>query len=67
MTLQEKIKNIIFYYVKTHYNNYLREKNLKYIEEDKIQEIISSLYTEEKKNIQNFIRECLKEMMGNGF
>jgi len=63
MTLQEQIKNIIFYYVKLHYNDYLRTNNLKFIEEEKIRNIISSLYNEEKKNLQEFIRQCLKEMM----
>ena len=27
MTLQETVKNIIFYYVKVHYNDYLKNNN----------------------------------------
>jgi C-terminal processing protease CtpA/Prc len=67
MTLQETVKNIIFYYVKVHYNDYLKNNNLKHIEDDKINEIISNLYNDKKTDLQKFIRQCLKEMMHDDY
>ena len=67
MSLQEKIRNIIFYYVKTQYNTYLQENNLKYINDGELNGIISKLYVEQKKDLQLFIKNCLKEMMQDNY
>ena len=67
MSLQEKIRNIIFYYVKTQYNTYLQENNLKYINDGELKGIISKLYVEQKKDLQLFIKNCLKEMMQDNY
>ena len=65
MSLQEQIRNIIFYYIKTNYKNYLKDHNLKYIEDDKIKGIITKMYVDKKKDLQLFIKTCLKEMMND--
>lgn len=67
MSLQEQIRNIIFYYIKTNYKNYLKEHNLKYIENDKIKGIITKMYVDKKKDLQLFIKTCLKEMMNDNY
>ena len=67
MSLQEKIRNIIFYYVKNQYNSYLQENNLKFINENELNNIITKLYVEQKKDLQQFIKNCLKEMMGDNY
>ena len=36
MSLQRNIRDLIFFYVKTNYNEYLKENKIKIIEEDKI-------------------------------
>lgn len=67
MSLQEKIRNIIFYYVKNQYNTYLEENNLKFINENELHNIITKLYVEQKKDLQSFIKKCLKEMMQENY
>jgi hypothetical protein len=67
MSLQEKIRNIIFYYVKNQYNIYLEENNLKFINENELHNIITKLYVEQKKDLQSFIKKCLKEMMQENY
>ena len=66
-SLEEQIRNIVFYYVKINYNQYLKTHNISYIEEDKIREVIEELYIDKKKDLQNFIRNCLKEMMKSSY
>jgi hypothetical protein len=67
MSLQEHIRNIIFFFVKTHYTNYLKENNLKYIDNSKIEEIIKEVYVDKKKELQQFIKNCLKDMMKDNY
>jgi len=67
MSLQEKVRNIIFYYVKNQYNNYLQEKNLKFINDNELNHIITRLYVEQKKDLATFIKNCLKEMMQENY
>jgi hypothetical protein len=62
-TIQKNIKDLIFFYIKTNYNNYLKEKKLQYIPEDKIDEVISQLYTERKEHLKGFVKESLKKML----
>ena len=62
MSLQKNIRDLIFFYVKTNYNEYLKEHKIKVIEEDKIDSVIHSLYDERKKHIQIFIQESLKKL-----
>ena len=67
MTLPEQIRNIFFYYIKTRYNDYIFKNNIKFIPENDIYNVISSLYNEEKKPLQEFIRNCLKEMLTDNY
>lgn len=62
MSLQENIKNIIFYYIKKRYTEHLRKENIKSINDEEIHTLINNLYTDEKEGIQKYIRNCLKEM-----
>ena len=62
MSFQENIKNIIFFYIKKKYNEYLEKNNTDYIEEDEINNLVNQLYTVEKDTIKKYIRECLKDM-----
>lgn len=62
-TIQKNIKDLIFFYVKTNYNNYLKENNIKFISEDKINGVINKLYTERKEHLKSFIKESLKKIL----
>ena len=63
MSLQKNIKDLIFFYVKQNYDNYLKVNNVEYISEDKITEVISSLYLERKDHLKEFIKTSLKHVM----
>lgn len=62
MSLQENIKNIIFYYVKKKYNEHLEIENIKIISDIQLQDLVDNLYTKEKESLQKYIRNCLKDM-----
>ena len=47
MSLQKHIKDLIFFYVKTNYNQYLEDHKIKLIPEEKIDSVIESLYDDE--------------------
>lgn len=67
MSLQEKIKNIIFYFIKKEYNDYLKHNKIKFIPENELYNVVNDLYNSKRKEIKVFIRKCLKEMMGNNY
>ena len=60
MSLQKNIRDLIHFYVKTNYEAYLKEKDIKIIPETEIEEVIQNLYDNRKLHIQNFILESLK-------
>ena len=67
MSLQEKIRNIIFLFVKNEYNTYLQNNNIKFINDNEINNVISSFYIDKKKELKLFIKSCLKEMMAENY
>ena len=67
MSLQKNIKDLIFFYVKQNYENYLKVNEIEYISEDKITEVISSLYLERKDHLKEFIKTYLKQVMKEAY
>lgn len=67
MSLHKKIKNIIFYYIKIHYKEYLQKHSLKYIPNEEIKKVIDDFYLHESKNLKQFIRETLEKMMDEDY
>lgn len=62
MSLQKNIRDLIHFYVKTNYEAYLSEKDIKIIPEADIDEVIKNLYDDRKSHIQEFILESLKTL-----
>lgn len=62
MSLQKNIRDLIHFYVKTNYEAHLKEKDIKIIPEDEINEVIKNLYDDRKSHIQTFILESLKTL-----
>ena len=56
----KSIKELLIFYVKTHYENYLKEHNLTIIIEEKIHSVIKQIYTEnnwlKNKNIIKMVK-----------
>ena len=63
MSLQKHIKDLIFFYVKTNYNNYLEENNVEFIPTDQINEVITKLYVDRKEHLKEFIKTALKQLL----
>lgn len=63
MSLQKNIKDLIFFYVKTNYDNYLKENKIQFIENDKIDTVISELFESRKEHIKEFIKQSLKKIL----
>lgn len=57
------IKELISFYIKTNYENYLNENNLQKIPEDKIESIIELLYTDNKEHLKSFVLISMKKML----
>ena len=62
-TLQKHIQDLIFFYVKTNYNKYLEDNNIKTIPDDNISSVVSSLYTDRKEHLKSFIKEGLQKIL----
>ena len=62
-TIQKHIKDLIFFYIKTNYDNYLEENKIKFIPDNKIDEVISHLYTSRKEHLKVFIKDSLKKLL----
>ena len=62
MSLQKNINDLIHFYVKTNYEKYLTDNNIKIIPEFEIDKIIHSLYEDRKSHIQVFILDSLKTL-----
>ncbi len=63
MSIQEKIRNIVFYFVKNEYKNYLDQHDLKFIPEVDLDRVVDSFYIQKEKTLKEFIRTNLKKMM----
>lgn len=62
-SLEKRIRDLIHFYVKENYNHYLRSNNITYIEENKIEDVVNTLYTDKKVHIQIFVKDSLKVML----
>ena len=62
MSIQKHIKDLIFFYVKINYNEYLKDKNIETIEDEEIDSIINMLYDERKEHIKIFILKSLQKL-----
>ena len=62
MSLQKNIRDLIHFYVKMNYNEYLKESNITVIPESEIENVITDLYDNRKKHIQTFILESLSKL-----
>ena len=62
MSLQKNIKDLIYFYVKTNYSEYMKQQNVSIIPESEIPVLINQLYDERKEHIKVFILDSLKQL-----
>ncbi len=63
MSSLKMIKDLVIFYVKTNYEEYLKSNSINKIEDDKIPGVVDSLYTEKKEHLRGFILNSMKEML----
>ena len=54
MSIQEKVRNIVFYFVKNEYKNYLEQHELKFIPEEDLDKVVDIFYIQKEKTL----KEC---------
>lgn len=65
--LQTLIKDLVTFYVKTNYEKYLMDHNIKVIPDDKINTVMDELYDDKKEHLTKFINDSLKELLKNEY
>tara|TARA_B100001094_G_C17642141_1_gene535520 strand:+ start:45 stop:362 length:318 start_codon:yes stop_codon:yes gene_type:complete len=64
---EKLVQDLILFYVKENYNNYLTENGVKIISEDKLDTVINDLYSKRKEHLKEFIKISLKKIMGDDY
>jgi hypothetical protein len=65
--LERTVKDLIIFYVKENYNNYLKENNLSFIHGDKLKQVIDTLYDSKKDHLKQFLKDSLKELLKDDY
>lgn len=63
MSSLKMIKDLVIFYVKTNYEEYLKSNGIEKIEDDSISSVVDSLYTEKKEHLRGFILNSMREML----
>jgi hypothetical protein len=62
-TLEKRIRDLIHFYVKENYKNYLEVNQLVTIPDDDIPGVVDTLYKDKKEHILVFVKDSLKIML----
>ena len=57
------IKELITFYIKTNYEQYLTDNNIETIPQSDIDKVIDKLYTDKKEHLKSFILSSMKELL----
>jgi hypothetical protein len=55
------ISNIVLFYIKKHYHNYLKENQISQIPENDIKGVVNSFYVEKETELKKFIRNTMRK------
>jgi hypothetical protein len=66
-TIETRIKELIQFYVRTNYEDYLKENSLQVISNEDIPDVITQLYTDRKDHLKGFIKGSLRQLMENDY
>ena len=59
--LPNTISNIVLYYIKKHYHNYLKTHQILKIPENDIANVVNSFYVEKEAELKKFIRNTMRK------
>ena len=62
-SLDNRIKDLIQFYVRTNYEQYLTDHQITAIPETQVDTIITSFYDDRKEHLKTFIKESLRQML----
>lgn len=57
------IKELTTFYIKTNYDQYLKDNNIESIPQSDIDKVIDELYTDKKEHLKSFILSSMKELL----
>lgn len=57
------IKELVSFYIKINYEEYLKENKLKKIEEDKIEHIVNEMFKQRRDHMIEFVKTALKDVL----
>ena len=57
------IKELITFYIKTNYEQYLIDNEIKTIPTEQIDNVVDTLYTNKKEHLKTFILSSMKELL----
>ena len=60
--MDKTIKDIILFYAKTNYKQYLKDNNITRIPDDEIFKVVSLLYDDKKSHIRTFVIDTYKKL-----
>ena len=63
MSSLKMIKDLVIFYVKTNYEEYLKSNGIEKIQDDSIPSVVDCLYTEKKEHLRGFILNSMREML----
>jgi hypothetical protein len=66
-SIDERVRDVIHFYVKANYENYLKEHSLTLIPDDRVEHVIRSLYDDRKEHLKSFTKTSLKQLMGSDY
>jgi hypothetical protein len=66
-TIFEHIKDLLIFYVKTHYDNYLKQKGIQKIPKETIRSVVQSVYSEKKDHVRTFILSSMKRLLNDEY
>ena len=61
------VRDITYFYIKFYYDKELIDTKQKTLEEDKLKEMINTLYINKSGELKKYIRDTLKENMGDSY
>jgi hypothetical protein len=65
--LRKTIGDLIFFYIKTNYEKYLKDNKLTKIDDNKIEKVIEELYDERVSHLKIFVKDSLKQLLKNEY
>jgi len=65
--LTTMVRDITYYFIKFYYDKELQTREKRFLSEEQLMDMINKLYLEKATELKKYIRDTLKENLGNGY